>query len=63
MKDINEMSELELLQELVADKRKNDRIRTISYAVIAGLLFVIGAAVIYYLPKIDKLITVKDTEE
>ncbi len=52
MKEIEMMSDHELLMELVAEKRRNDRIRYIKY----GIYGVIGLAVIVmcfiYVPKI-----------
>ena len=52
MKEIEEMSDHELLMELVAEKRRNDRIRYVKYGVY-GIIF-LGVAVLcfIYVPKI-----------
>ena len=52
MRNIEEMSDHELLMELIKDKRRNDRIRYVKYAVFGVIaVFVIGLLAVY-VPKV-----------
>ena len=56
MKDINEMSDHELLMELVKEKRRNDRIRYVRYGINALILLTAVVVAAVYVPKIVALI-------
>ena len=51
MKRIEEMSDHELLMELIEDKRRNDKIRFIIYAVFATLAVLIIGVMLVYIPR------------
>lgn len=52
MKDINEMSDHEILIELLEEKRRNDRIRYIQYAFDAVVILALLVLGFIYIPKI-----------
>ena len=52
MKRIEEMSDHELLMELIEDKRRNDKIRFIIYAVFATLAVLIIGVMLVYISRI-----------
>ena len=56
MKDINEMSERELLMELVVNKRNKEKLQLFTTAILAALLLVIVVALFIYVPKIMNII-------
>ena len=51
MKRIEEMSDHELLMELIEDKRRNDKIRFIIYAVFATIAVLIIGVMLVYIPR------------
>ena len=65
MKDIEEMSDHELLMELVAEKRRNDKIRYVKYGIYALCATVVLVLGFIYVPKIvefyNKFNAVMDT--
>ena len=56
MKDYSQMSDHELLMELVKEKRRSDKIRYIRYGIHALILLVIVVVGIIYVPKIVAVI-------
>jgi len=56
MKDINEMSDHELLMELVEEKRRNDKIRCIKYGIYAVLALIVIILCIKYIPMIVDMV-------
>lgn len=56
MKDYSEMSDHELLMELVKEKRRNDRIRYVRYAVYGLILLAVIVIGAIYIPKIVAVI-------
>lgn len=52
MKNYNEMSDHEILMELLEEKRKNDKLKTIKYAIYATILVLIIVVLAIYVPKI-----------
>jgi len=56
MKDINEMSDHELLMELVEEKRRNDKIRYIKYGIYAVLALIVIILCIKYIPMIVDMV-------
>lgn len=58
MKDFNEMTDHEILMELIEEKRKNDKLKTIKYAIYGTVLFLFVVALLIYVPKILKIINV-----
>ena len=56
MKDYSQMSDHELLMELVKEKRRSDKIRYIRYGIHALILLVIIIIGIIYAPKIVAVI-------
>ena len=56
MKDYNEMSDHELLMELVKEKRRNDKIRYVRYAVYVLILLAVGILAGIYVPKVVAVI-------
>ena len=52
MKEIEMMSDHELLMELVAEKRRNDRIRYIKYGIYGVIVLLLAALCFIYVPKI-----------
>jgi len=52
MKEIEMMSDHELLMELVAEKRRNDRIRYIKYGLYGVIVLLLAALCFIYVPKI-----------
>lgn len=52
MKDYNEMSDHEILMELLEEKRKNDKLKTVKYAIYATILVLIIVVLAIYVPKI-----------
>ena len=52
MKDVNEMSERELLMELVEDKRKLEKLQYVKYAVAAVVIVVLFVMLNSFLNKI-----------
>ena len=56
MKKIEEMSDHELLMELVAEKRRNDKLRFVRYGIYALIaVFVIAVGMMWY-PKIKTMV-------
>ncbi len=51
-KPVEEMSERELLMELVTEKRRQDKARVVKYAVLAAVIIAIAVLAIIYVPKI-----------
>ena len=56
MKDYSQMSDHELLMELVKEKRRNDRIRYVRYAVCGLILLAVIVTGAIYIPKIVSVI-------
>ena len=54
--EIEEMSDHELLMELVAEKRRNDRIRLIRYGIDLLIMIFVCILAWIYIPKIVKII-------
>ena len=52
MKDIEQMSDHELLMELVKEKRRNDKLRYVKYGVYGVIALVVVILCIKYVPKI-----------
>ena len=52
MKEIEMMSDHELLMELVAEKRRNDRIRYIKYGIYGVIGLAVAVMCFIYVPKI-----------
>ena len=52
MKKIEEMSDHEILVELLEDKRRNDKNRYIKYGIYAAIALVIIVLLIIYVPKV-----------
>jgi len=52
MKNYNEMSDHEILMELLEEKRKNDKLKTVKYAIYATILVLIIVVLAIYVPKI-----------
>ena len=52
MKDIESMSDHELLMELVAEKRRNDKIRYVKYSIWGVVLLAAVVVGFIYVPKI-----------
>ncbi len=51
-KPVEEMSERELLMELVTEKRRQDKVRVVKYAVLAAVIIAIAVLAVIYVPKI-----------
>ena len=56
MKNYNEMSDHEILMELLEEKRKNDKLKTVKYAIYATILVFIIVVLAIYVPKILRFI-------
>ena len=56
MKDYSQMSDHELLMELVKEKRRSDKIRYIRYGIHALILLAVVVTGIIYVPKIVAVI-------
>lgn len=52
MKDIEQMSDHELLMELVKEKRRNDKLRYVKYGVYGIIALVVIILCIKYVPKL-----------
>ncbi len=52
-RNIEEMSDHELLMELIAEKRRNDRLRYIRYGIIAAVALFVIIELSIWLPKIN----------
>ncbi len=51
-KPVEEMSEREMLVELLTEKRRQDKARVVRYAVLAAVIIAIAVLAIIYVPKI-----------
>ena len=56
MKDYSQMSDHELLMELVKEKRRNDKLRYIRYGISALILLAVVVIAAIYVPKIVAVI-------
>ena len=56
MKDYSQMSDHELLMELVKEKRRNDKLRYVSYAIKGAILLAVVVVAAIYVPKIVAVI-------
>jgi len=51
MKDMQEMTDRELLMELLEDKRRQEKERKVKYWVLAAVVLVIAVLLVIYIPK------------
>jgi len=56
MRKVEEMSERELLMELVEEKRNRDKLQILGFAIMAALVLIIIVALFIYVPKIINVI-------
>ena len=52
VKDISQMSDHELLMELIADKRRQDKLRYVKYGIVAVILVAVIVELFIYVPKV-----------